>query len=247
MNDKTSSIIVNVSESFGGFPQERKLKQYSRFYLDNNKSVFRDKIKTCLLTPFQHKPGDGHGISLLNMHNRIDIFIFAVFHYQAHKKLNDKIIFDEYEILDKEILDMYDYDSDKIARIKPLINAAIKSYRVLNDEIIGKSKVMEDIKHKIWNACFGENLFVAYNYHDHIRHHDILIIGEPGTGKELFTKAVAQAVFWNELSAKPKHESVNISAFPTTLLSGILFGTKKGVGTNILERKGLIASAHNCT
>jgi arginine utilization regulatory protein len=71
----------------------------------------------------------------------------------------------------------------------------------------------------------------------------ILIIGETGTGKELFAQSIHNGS--NRLS-KP-FISQNCAALPDSLIEGILFGTKKGAFTGAIERPGLFEQADGGT
>ncbi|RTR36021.1 PAS domain S-box protein [Robertmurraya yapensis] len=71
----------------------------------------------------------------------------------------------------------------------------------------------------------------------------ILIIGETGTGKELFAQSIHNG---SSRSTKP-FISQNCAAIPETLMEGILFGTKKGAFTGAIERPGLFEQADGGT
>lgn len=71
----------------------------------------------------------------------------------------------------------------------------------------------------------------------------ILIIGETGTGKELFAQSIHNG---STRSSKP-FISQNCAALPDSLIEGILFGTKKGAFTGSIERPGLFEQADGGT
>lgn len=71
----------------------------------------------------------------------------------------------------------------------------------------------------------------------------ILIIGETGTGKELFAQSIHNG---SQRSSQP-YISQNCAAIPETLMEGILFGTKKGAFTGAVERPGLFEQADGGT
>lgn len=72
---------------------------------------------------------------------------------------------------------------------------------------------------------------------------NILIVGETGTGKELFAQGIH--------NASPRRDkpfiAQNCAALPETLLEGLLFGTVKGSFTGAVDRPGLFEQANGGT
>lgn len=64
---------------------------------------------------------------------------------------------------------------------------------------------------------------------------NVLLVGETGTGKELF----AQSIHKNSSRNTGKFVAINCAAVPDTLIESMLFGTKKGAFTGSEERTGL--------
>ncbi|MBB6448567.1 arginine utilization regulatory protein [Geomicrobium halophilum] len=71
----------------------------------------------------------------------------------------------------------------------------------------------------------------------------VLIIGETGTGKELF----AQSIHHQSNREKKPFITQNCAALPESLVEGILFGTAKGAFTGAVDRPGLFEQAHGGT
>ena len=72
----------------------------------------------------------------------------------------------------------------------------------------------------------------------------VLLLGETGTGKEVFAQAIHNG---SKRTGQP-FMPLNCSAFPKELLESELFGHKAGAFTNaIKDKKGLIEEAHNGT
>ncbi len=71
----------------------------------------------------------------------------------------------------------------------------------------------------------------------------IMILGETGTGKELFAQSIHNA----SARAKEPFIAINCSAIPDTLLESILFGTTKGAFTGAEDKPGLFEEAKNGT
>lgn len=71
----------------------------------------------------------------------------------------------------------------------------------------------------------------------------ILIVGETGTGKELF----AQSIHSGSRRRNRPFIAQNCAALPENLLEGILFGTRRGGFTGAINRKGLFEQADGGT
>ncbi|MBF0498221.1 MAG: sigma-54-dependent Fis family transcriptional regulator [Deltaproteobacteria bacterium] len=72
---------------------------------------------------------------------------------------------------------------------------------------------------------------------------NVLILGETGTGKELFAKAIHYQSYRND---KP-FVALNCSALPEHLVESELFGIEKGVATGVDRRTGKIEQADGGT
>lgn len=71
----------------------------------------------------------------------------------------------------------------------------------------------------------------------------VLIVGETGTGKELF----AQSLHNDSTRSSGPFISQNCAALPEHLIEGLLFGTKRGAFTGAIERPGLFEQARGGT
>jgi arginine utilization regulatory protein len=71
----------------------------------------------------------------------------------------------------------------------------------------------------------------------------IMLMGETGTGKELFAQSIHNHSSRNH---KP-YFAVNCAAIPETLLEGFLFGTTKGAFTGAIDKAGLFEQANGST
>jgi arginine utilization regulatory protein len=103
----------------------------------------------------------------------------------------------------------------------------------------GTSFTFENIKGKSFTL---KNLILeAQNIAIH--NTDVLIVGETGTGKELF----AQSIHNHSPRAENPFVAVNCAAIPETLLESTLFGTVKGAFTGAANQIGLFEYAKNGT
>ncbi len=71
----------------------------------------------------------------------------------------------------------------------------------------------------------------------------VLIVGETGTGKELF----AQSIHNGSSRSSAPFISQNCAAIPDNLMESLLFGTKKGAFTGAIDRPGLFEQADGGT
>lgn len=97
------------------------------------------------------------------------------------------------------------------------------------DDIIGSGKCMQNVIHTAKRMARSESR--------------IMILGETGTGKELF----AQSIHNDSSRAEEPFIAVNCSAIPENLLESILFGTNKGAFTGAEDKAGLFEEAKNGT
>jgi arginine utilization regulatory protein len=97
------------------------------------------------------------------------------------------------------------------------------------DDIIGSGECMQSVINTAKKMARSESR--------------IMILGETGTGKELF----AQSLHTDSSRAKEPFIAVNCSAIPDTLLESILFGTNKGAFTGAENKPGLFEEAKNGT
>ncbi len=76
------------------------------------------------------------------------------------------------------------------------------------------------------------------------RHHlPIMLVGETGTGKELF----AQAIHNHKPGRSRRFMAVNCPAIPENLLESLLFGTTRGAFTGAVDKAGLFEAARGGT
>lgn len=98
----------------------------------------------------------------------------------------------------------------------------------LND-IIGDSYAIKE-------AVLTAQRFARYNS-------PVMLIGETGTGKELFAQGIHNASIFAEGPFVP----INCAAIPDTLLESVLFGTVKGAFTGATDMPGLFEQAEDGT
>jgi two-component system, NtrC family, response regulator AtoC len=95
----------------------------------------------------------------------------------------------------------------------------LSEYREDSDQIIGKSKVMQEVYKLIGQVAESDIT--------------VLIRGESGTGKEL----VARAVYQHSRRKERPFLAINCAAIPETLLESELFGFEKGAFTGAEKRR----------
>ncbi len=143
----------------------------------------------------------------------------GAFDYIVKGDDNDKIIPLLYKALEKVQL------QNKIRQLEQRIS---KQYSF--EAIIGKSKKLEEVISLAKKVAQTDST--------------VLLIGETGTGKEVF----AQAIHENSAYAGKSFVALNCSTFGKDLLESELFGHKKGAFTGaVLDKKGFIEEADGGT
>lgn len=103
------------------------------------------------------------------------------------------------------------------------------STRYTFESIIGKSEVICDLIEHAKRAARTSS--------------SVLVVGETGTGKELFVQSIHNA----SSRVKAPFISQNCAALPDSLIEGLLFGTSRGAFTGAVERPGLFEQAEGGT
>jgi two-component system, NtrC family, response regulator AtoC len=117
-----------------------------------------------------------------------------------------------FELVDKGL------DANKLMK-RAVAIPAFSEYKEDSDQIIGKSKAMQEVYKLIGQVAESDVT--------------ILIRGESGTGKEL----VARAIYHHSLRKERPFLAINCAAIPETLLESELFGYEKGAFTGADKRR----------
>ncbi len=117
-----------------------------------------------------------------------------------------------------------------------IVLAAGRAYHALT-KIRGSSPPMAELKKKVWAACFGESLLHTLELEKVIRDHDVLILGETGTGKEGVAEVFLQAAPGLSNGSAAPRSALNAAAIPETLVESELFGHAKGAFTGATEAR----------
>jgi arginine utilization regulatory protein len=104
-----------------------------------------------------------------------------------------------------------------------------KDTRYVFESIIGESEAIREVIEVARRAARTSS--------------SVLIVGETGTGKELF----AQSLHNDSARASGPFISQNCAALPEHLIEGLLFGTRRGAFTGAIERPGLFEQARGGT
>ena len=154
-----------------------------------------------------------------NIYDGVQAIKNGAFDYITKGNDNEKIIPLIYRAIEKVNL---------TKRVSQLEQRVAEKYSF--DNIIGKSKMIQ----------------AAISLADKVARTDatVLLLGETGTGKEVFAQAIHQAGSRNN---KP-FVAINCSAFSKDLLESEMFGHKAGAFTGALkDTKGLFEAAHTGT
>ncbi|RXT08770.1 sigma-54-dependent Fis family transcriptional regulator [Ammoniphilus sp. CFH 90114] len=122
--------------------------------------------------------------------------------------------------------------ANDVTKVERLIRENILEKGVIKytfDSIIGESSAIKEVIHNAKRAARTSS--------------SVLIVGETGTGKELF----AQSIHYASMRQAAPFLSQNCAALPDTLIEGLLFGTMKGAFTGAIERPGLFEQSEGGT
>ncbi|WP_042350631.1 sigma-54 interaction domain-containing protein [Bacillus massiliigorillae] len=155
-----------------------------------------------------------------------------------------ELIMDIYPVFSgREVIGSFAVSRDT-SKIQALTDTVLQLQKALNNQLQrtnnnGTHFCFDDI------ICSGESMKSVIKTAKKMARSEsrIMIMGETGTGKELF----AQSIHNESSRAKEPFIAVNCSAIPDTLLESILFGTSKGAFTGAQEKPGLFEEAKNGT
>lgn len=206
-------LLNNPYESIILVDKEGNVKFVNNKFLE----VYKDKLNVVIgqnirkINPISKLPevlANGKEIiyrSQLLGDNNLFVFVFPIRNMQGNLLgAAGKIVF----IPPKKIEEM----QNRIKYLETQINAMYES-RYSFDEILGKSKILEQTKQFAKRASQSDST--------------VLILGESGTGKELF----AHSIHKNSTRANRPFIRMNCSCIPTELIESELFGYEPGAFT----------------
>lgn len=167
--------------------------------------------------------------------------------YRAHSTINGVPKYVNYSTFpiqkDGETIAVYSISTNE-TRLKDMLYQTIEQKRKSvstekNDTKNGTTYTFENIK---GNSLALKNL-IQEAHNIAIHNTDVLIVGETGTGKELF----AQSIHNHSPRANSPFIAINCAAIPESLLESTLFGTVKGAFTGATNQIGLFEHAKDGT
>lgn len=185
-----------------------------------------------------YKLGEEHSVHMLAI-NQKRILRNRLLNYPDINGKPIKLLMDIYPVFsENEVIGSVAISYDK-SKTTELTEKVLELQKALNsqkratnngtqftfDDIIGSSSSMQNV------ISFAKKMAQSESR--------IMILGETGTGKELF----AQSIHNHSSRAKGPFIAVNCSAIPDTLLESILFGTTKGAYTGAENKPGLFEEA----
>ncbi|HLU64866.1 MAG TPA: sigma 54-interacting transcriptional regulator, partial [Kofleriaceae bacterium] len=163
----------------------------------------------------------------------------AVAHAQTQAGLEPARLLDE-AVLPRSIARRLPHPRGDYVRVAA---AAGRCERVLA-RVRGTSDAIQRARRSAWAACFGDSLRHLLELERVIRDHDLLLLGETGTGKELFAAAMQEGTPGGPDGGPAPRASINAAAIPETLVESELFGHVKGAFTGATDsRTGRLRSA----
>lgn len=166
--------------------------------------------------------------------------------YKAHAFNNGKPIYKSYSTYpiekDGEIIGVYSISKNE-TKLQSLLSETVE----LKRQFGGKIKDETNIKFNGTRFTFADIIGSSLKIKKLIQeaqsiawlNNNILIVGETGTGKEVFAQSIHN---FGKRNTEP-FIGINCSAIPENLLESILFGTVKGAFTGAIDSSGLFEEA----
>ncbi len=124
-----------------------------------------------------------------------------------------------------------------------IANAASRCHRALLTAA-GQSDAMRRVRQDVWATCFGDSLYHGLLLEQVIIDHDVLILGETGTGKDGVATAIQLGTPGPTNGDPAPSSALNAASVPQSLLASELFGHVKGAFTGAdSAREGRIRAA----
>jgi transcriptional regulator with PAS, ATPase and Fis domain len=225
-------IIKETIEAYAGYPDRIQLSRETQRIIGNLDIEQSSAIYNLLQ---KHE-------SLSIDPRALEKFTLALGHFQA---INKKKVLSK-DIIPQSAINML--TDSKFIKCYKIASAAGRAWNVLLKDIVGLSPAIKDAKKQVWHACFGKELISSLILQQAIKDLNVLILGETGTGKELFAKVIQNAAFWHDGGDIAPTASANVAAFQETLIESELFGHVKGAYTGAAkDRDGLILRSNGGT
>ncbi len=168
----------------------------------------------------------------------------AVGHLQAcsHPTTPERVLGED--VLPRAVRGLLPGSRSELLRV---VMAAGRCHRALSC-LLGHSGAMAATRRAVWAACFGDSLHHALELKQVIRDHDVLLLGETGTGKEEVARAIQAGTPGGPDGEPASSGALNAAALPDTLVESELFGHARGAFTGATQtRTGRIRSADGGT
>lgn len=168
--------------------------------------------------------------------------------------------------------DFYSTDGSHIATTttaNPILNHGVlmgtiafeQDTRVVDNQLLRLNEIRRTLIRPQNRATVSPSKFSGYTFEDVLgsgkklrdavalamrvamRDNNVMLVGETGTGKEIFSQSIHKA----SPRSKKKFVAVNCAAVPETLAESIFFGTHRGAFTGSLDKPGLLEEANGGT
>jgi transcriptional regulator with PAS, ATPase and Fis domain len=148
--------------------------------------------------------------------------VLAIGHAQARREADPRKVLAK-DVLPASVIRKLPRSRGAYLRI---VMAAGRCARALS-HFQGSSSLMREVRRATWGACFGDSLMHALTLEKVIEDHDVLILGETGTGKEAIAYAIQEGAIGADDGSPAPRSALNAAAVPETLVESELFGHVK--------------------
>lgn len=191
---------------------------------------------------------DAYGYSDINKSEHMKVFktkVPIINRYKAHAYKNGRPLYKSYSTFpiekDGETIGVYSISKNE-TKLHSLLSETIELKRQFKDKNKDKEQKSNGTRYTFTDIVGSSEEIIelireaeAISWLDN----NILIVGDTGTGKEVFAQSIHNS---GKRNSQP-FIGINCSAIPENLLESILFGTVKGAYTGALDSSGLFEEA----
>lgn len=241
-NQLLKNIIDTINEYVLAIDEKDKIVLYNPVAERIEKLDRKDVVGKTQKETFNHCPDFSENVCEKVLHTGESLFD-QQYQYMLRDGRKTYIVFNAYPFFYKDAIAGMYVIGRNMETMGEYIAKTLEFHKWVtnqdNPKTTGANFCLSDIigeSNAITEAVLTARKFARYNS-------PVMLIGETGTGKELFAQGIHNASTFAEGPFVP----INCAAIPDTLLESVLFGTVKGAFTGAIDMPGLFEQAEGGT